>query len=91
MIFSLISFLLLGLIAGAIARLLVPGRDRLGLLMTAALGMVGSFVGGFLGYLIGHDRAAGGVHASGLFGSIVGAIVVLLIYRRVGHKRLARR
>jgi uncharacterized membrane protein YeaQ/YmgE (transglycosylase-associated protein family) len=85
MIWNLLSFILLGLVAGAIARLLVPGRDRLGLLMTAALGMVGSFVGGFLGYLLGHDRAAGGVQESGIFGSVVGAIIVLLLYRRFGQ------
>lgn len=91
MFFALLSFVLLGLIAGAIARLLVPGRDRIGLLRTIGLGMVGSFVGGFLGYLIGHDRADGGFHTSGLLGSIVGSVVVLLIYRRVEHKRLARR
>lgn len=91
MVLTLLSFVLLGLIAGAIARLLVPGRDRIGILRTIGLGMIGSFVGGFLGYLIGHDRAAGGFHTSGLFGSIVGSIVVLLLYRHFGHKRLARR
>lgn len=90
MIGDIIAFFLLGLLAGAVARLLVPGRDRLGLLRTAVLGMVGSFVGGFLGYLIGHDRSAGGLHASGIFGSIVGSIVVLLLYRRFGRGRVAR-
>jgi uncharacterized membrane protein YeaQ/YmgE (transglycosylase-associated protein family) len=91
MIWNIISFIILGLVAGGIARLLVPGRDRLGFWMTAALGMVGSFVGGFLGYLIGHDRGEGGVQESGIFGSIVGAIVVLLLYRKFGNNRLAKR
>jgi uncharacterized membrane protein YeaQ/YmgE (transglycosylase-associated protein family) len=91
MVGNIIAFFLLGLIAGAIARLLVPGRDRLGFWRTAALGMIGSFVGGFLGYLIGHDRSEGGLQASGIFGSIVGAVILLLLYRRVGGGRLAKR
>ena len=93
---NIISFILLGLVAGAIARLLVPGRHHLGLLRTTVLGMVGSFVGGFIGYLIGHDRGDGGLQASGILGSVVGAVIVLLVYRRlvdrrVGSRRLARR
>jgi uncharacterized membrane protein YeaQ/YmgE (transglycosylase-associated protein family) len=90
MIGNIIAFFLLGLVAGAIARLLVPGRDRLGLLRTAVLGMIGSFVGGFLGYLVGHDKGEGGLQASGIFGSIVGSVIVLLLYRRFGKKRLAK-
>jgi len=91
MIWNIITFVILGLFAGAIARLLVPGKDSLGLAMTAVLGMIGSFVGGFLGYLIGHDKGEGGLQASGLFGSIVGGVIVLLLYRKFGSDRLARR
>jgi uncharacterized membrane protein YeaQ/YmgE (transglycosylase-associated protein family) len=92
MIWNIISFIFLGLIAGAVARLLVPGKDSLGLARTAVLGMIGSFVGGFLGYLLGHDKAEGGLQASGVFGSVIGAVIVLLVYRRFGSKkRLARR
>jgi uncharacterized membrane protein YeaQ/YmgE (transglycosylase-associated protein family) len=91
MIWNIISFILLGLVAGAIARLLVPGRDSLGLARTAALGMIGSFIGGFLGYLIGHDKGEGGLQASGIFGSVIGAVIVLLAYRKFGRDSLAKR
>ncbi|CAN5660411.1 GlsB/YeaQ/YmgE family stress response membrane protein [soil metagenome] len=83
---NLVSFILLGLIAGAIARLLVPGRHKLGLVRTAVLGMVGSFLGGFIGYLIGHDKGEGGLQVSGIFGSVVGAVIVLAIYTSVTNR-----
>jgi uncharacterized membrane protein YeaQ/YmgE (transglycosylase-associated protein family) len=84
MIWNIITFVVLGL-------LLVPGKDSLGLGLTAVLGMIGSFVGGFLGYLVGHDKGEGGLQASGIFGSVVGAVIVLLVYRKFGSNRLARR
>ncbi len=83
----IISILFFGLIAGAIARLLVPGRQHMSILMTVALGIVGSFVGGFLGYLIfgkGADR--GFVQPSGMVGSVIGAVIVLLIWMRLGGR-----
>lgn len=79
----LITFLIVGFIAGLIARALVSGPSPAGCLPTTVLGVIGSFVGGFLGYLIfDKDLGAGAFQASGLFGSIVGAIIVLLIYRK---------
>ena len=54
----IVSLIIIGLIAGAIARLLIPGKQDIGIIMTIVLGIVGSFVGGFLGYLIfQHDPA----------------------------------
>ncbi|MCW2493330.1 MAG: hypothetical protein QOH56_1473 [Pseudonocardiales bacterium] len=88
---NLISFVLLGLVAGAIARLLVPGRHKLGLLRTAVLGMIGSFIGGFIGYLIGHDKGEGGLQVSGIFGSVVGAVIILAVYQKFVHKKRSRR
>jgi len=91
----IIFLLLLGLVAGAIARALVPGRDPLGIGGTIVLGIVGSFIGGFLGWaLFGKDFADGAIQASGVVGSIIGAVVALLIYRamngrRSGHGHLA--
>lgn len=80
----IITLVIVGLIAGAIARLVVPGRDPLGIGATIVLGIVGSFIGGFLGYAIFHkDSSDGFFQPSGLIGSIVGAIIALLIYRRV--------
>ena len=89
----LVYLALIGLVAGALARLLVPGRNPMGCLATIALGVVGSFVGGFLGYvLFGEDIGDGAVQASGIFGSIVGAVIVLLAFNAVsGRRRLSRR
>jgi uncharacterized membrane protein YeaQ/YmgE (transglycosylase-associated protein family) len=87
-----IGLIIIGLIAGFIARALVPGPDPMGVGGTLLLGLVGSFVGGFLGYLIfGHDIEDGAVQASGIFGSIVGAIIVLLLYRAVSRSRVGAR
>lgn len=93
MIGLVISLIIIGLIAGAIARLLVPGRDPMGIGATILLGIVGSFVGGFLGYLVfHHHRAQGWFQTSGVIGSVIGAVIVLLIYRSVQrHRALGRR
>ena len=78
----IIYLFVVGVIAGYLARLLVPGRDPMGFVRTVLLGIVGSFVGGFLGYvLFGEDLNQGAIQASGIFGSIVGAVIALLIYR----------
>jgi len=87
----IITMIVVGLIAGALARLLVPGKQSMSILTTMVLGIVGSFVGGFLGYLIFHkDAAEGFFQPSGLIGSVIGAVVVLLIWTRVGGRSSAR-
>jgi len=84
----ILSIIVVGLIAGALARLLVPGRQDLSILMTIVLGIIGSFVGGFLGYLIfGRDSGSGFLQPAGLIGSVIGAVIVLLIWTRVGSRR----
>jgi uncharacterized membrane protein YeaQ/YmgE (transglycosylase-associated protein family) len=84
----IITLIIVGLIAGALARLLVPGRDPMGIGATILLGIVGSFIGGFLGYVLFHkDGHDGFFQPSGLIGSIIGAIIALLIYRKVGSGR----
>ena len=88
MIGFLLSMLLIGIVAGFLARLLVPGRDPMGFWATVLLGVIGSFVGGFLGYVIfGHDLDEGALQPSGVLGSVIGAVIVLLIYRRVARSR----
>ena len=87
MIGLIIYLLVIGVIAGYLARLLVPGPDPMGFWATAALGIVGSFVGGLLGYvLFNHDLDEGALQASGVIGSIVGAVIVLLIYRALNRR-----
>ena len=87
--------IVMGAIAGFIARAVVPGPDPIGVVGTIVLGIVGSFVGGFLGWaLFGEDFDEGALQASGIIGSIVGAILALLVYRMVTSRSgggLARR
>ena len=92
MITFLIMLAIIALIAGAIARLLVPGRDPMSIGGTMLLGVVGSFVGGFIGWaLFGKDLEEGALQASGLIGSIVGAVIVLLIYNATSSRSAHRR
>ena len=87
MVWFIISTLIIGLIAGFLARALVPGRDPMGVLATIVLGIVGSFVGGFLGYvLFNKDLDEGALQPSGFIGAIIGAIIVLLIWRFVASR-----
>jgi len=84
MIGLLVSLVVIGLIAGALARLLVPGKQDLSIPMTILIGMVGSFLGGFLGYVIFHkDGHDGFFQPSGIIGSVIGAVIVLLIWVRI--------
>jgi len=87
----IVSLIVIGLIAGAVARLLVPGKQDMSIPMTVLIGMIGSFVGGFFGYLIFHkDGQDGFFQTSGIIGSIIGAVIVLLIWVRVGGRTTAR-
>ena len=82
MIAFIVVLLIVGLIVGAIARLLMPGRDPLGILGTIGLGIAGSFVGGFLQNLVEyHSLSVHSFHRVGLIGSIIGAWVLLLLLR----------
>ena len=92
MIGLIVSILVIGLLAGALARLLVPGKQNISVPMTIVLGVVGSFVGGFLGYLLFHkDSTEGFLQPSGIIGSVIGAVVVLVIWlkRRTDAARFA--
>jgi uncharacterized membrane protein YeaQ/YmgE (transglycosylase-associated protein family) len=85
----IITLIIVGLLAAAIARFLVPGRDPMGVGATIVLGIVGSFVGGFIGDVIFHKDAQDGFfQRSGLIGSIIGAVIALLIRQALsGNER----
>ena len=87
----ILTIIVVGAIAGALARLIIPGRQNMSILATIALGIVGSFIGGFLGYLIfGSDASQGLLQPSGIIGSIIGAVIALVIYIKVGQRRGVR-
>jgi len=79
---SFIWFLVIGLIAGLLARLIMPGRDSMSLLATIVLGVVGSVIGGVISWAIWGQQTSG-IPTSGLILSILGAIVVLFAWRQI--------
>ena len=88
MVGFIISLIIIGAIAGFIARALVPGKDSMSIPATILLGVVGSFVGGFLANLIFHGDLS--LKPSSWIGSIIGAIIALLVYRSVKGRSHAR-
>lgn len=76
--------ILLGLVAGAIAKLLMPGKDPGGIVVTILLGIAGSLVGGFLANLLG---IGDGDSTAGLIGSVIGAVILLWLYRQTRGRR----
>jgi uncharacterized membrane protein YeaQ/YmgE (transglycosylase-associated protein family) len=80
---TIIGWIVFGALVGGLARLFMPGRDPIGCVMTIVLGVVGSVVGGFLLGLIITGR---GTDPAGWVGSILGALLVLWLYRRYGGK-----
>jgi uncharacterized membrane protein YeaQ/YmgE (transglycosylase-associated protein family) len=85
MLLTILGWIVFGLIAGFIARAIVPGKDDIGLLRTIVIGVVGSIVGGFLfGLLTGGLR---GFQPAGWIGSIIGAVIVLVIYNKVTGRK----
>ncbi|WP_120510383.1 GlsB/YeaQ/YmgE family stress response membrane protein [Photobacterium salinisoli] len=78
---GIISWIILGLIAGALAKWLMPGEDGGGWIVTMALGIVGAFVGGWVGSLIGLGPVTG-VNIGSLITATLGAFIVLLVYKK---------
>ena len=80
----ILAMLIIGLIAGALAKLIMPGKDPGGIVITMLLGIAGSFIAGFLGHALGWYKVGEG---PGIVGSIIGAVVLLGIYRAVVSRR----
>ena len=85
---GIFSWIVFGLIVGAIAKLVMPGRDAGGIILTIVLGTVGAVVGGYIGTTLGYGTVAG-FDARSLVIAIWGALILLSVYRVVARRGLA--
>lgn len=76
--------LIIGLIVGAIAKLLMPGRDPGGIIVTMLIGIAGSLIAGWIGYAVGWYHR--GENGPGIIASILGAMILLFVYRLVARR-----
>lgn len=83
---SIVAFIIVGLIAGLIARAITPGTQSMGLAATAGLGMAGSFVGGLVSALLSSNRNWMDLHPTGIVFSVLGAVLVLLLVGARGRR-----
>lgn len=74
---------IIGIVIGAIARMITPGDTHMGIIATGILGIIGSFVGGFIARLFSKPAEGSPVHPAGVVLSVIGAIIVLFIYNRI--------
>jgi uncharacterized membrane protein YeaQ/YmgE (transglycosylase-associated protein family) len=81
--FGILGWILFGLIVGAIAKLVMPGKDPGGIIVTMALGIAGALVAGFIGRALGWYRAD---EAAGFIMATLGAVLILFVYRRFGAR-----
>ena len=84
---SLLWTLIIGLVVGAIAKLLMPGKDPGGMIITTLLGIAGSVIAGFLGRAMGLYRE--GDVGPGIIASVLGAMILLGLYRVIARRRMA--
>ena len=87
-LYAVISWIVFGGIVGAVARLLVPGKQSLSVVLTILLGIAGSFVGGAISWVL-FGSPTGAVNPAGWIMSIVGAIIVVLVYARLQSPKSA--
>lgn len=80
---GILSWIIFGLIAGAVAKLILPGKDPGGFIMTIIIGIVGALVGGFIANILGYASVEPGFNLTSFIFAVIGSIVLLLIYRMV--------
>jgi len=90
MIGTILSALVVGLIVGALARLIMPGKQNIGVIMTIVLGALGSFIGSWLTYQLGYSNSNGGWQVIPFLVGIIVAIILIAIYVGVTGKRGTR-
>ena len=81
--FHILWMIIIGFLAGLIARFIVPGVDAMGFWMTTGLGIVGSIVGGLIGRVFSKPADGSAFHTAGILLSIVGAVIVLFVAKMV--------
>lgn len=84
---GIIAWIVFGFVVGLIARALMPGEQRMGLVKTTLLGVGGSFVGGALAHVLFHRSHFGGLDTAGFIGSVIGALVIMGVASFLGRKR----
>ncbi|MBK1783729.1 GlsB/YeaQ/YmgE family stress response membrane protein [Prauserella cavernicola] len=89
MFWTILGWIVFGLVAGFLARAIVPGKDDIGLLKTIVLGVIGSVVGGFIFGLL--TVGIRGFEPAGWIGSVIGAVIVLVIYNKVTGRKIKSR
>ena len=88
--FGFLWWLIIGLVAGGLARLMVPGKQPMSTVLTMILGLIGSVLGGVISAAVfGYDPRDPGFHAGGLIMSTIGAILALVVYLRMAQGRTA--
>lgn len=83
---EIISWIIFGLVAGAVAKFLLPGRDPGGFIGTIVIGVAGAFVGGLIANIIGYGAVSPGFNLRSFIFAVIGSIVLLLVYRMVKGK-----
>src|SRR5947207_15921148 len=89
-IFHMLWSIITGFLIGLIARAILPGADQMGFIATTVLGILGSLAGGFIGGLISKPAEGSKFHPAGFLMSVIGAIVLLLLWRYIRKRSLAK-
>jgi uncharacterized membrane protein YeaQ/YmgE (transglycosylase-associated protein family) len=87
MLTAIIGWIIFGLVVGLIARAIMPGAQPMGFVLTAVLGIAGSFIGGWLGTVLFGGGELDASQAAGWIGSIIGALLLLFLYGMVAGRR----
>ena len=83
--FHILWMFIVGIVVGAIARFIMPGAEHMGLIMTGVVGIVGSFIGGFIARLFSKPADGALVHPAGIIMSVVGALILLFVMQKAGY------
>ena len=82
--FHILWMFIVGIVVGAIARMIMPGAEHMGLIMTGVIGIVGSFIGGFIARLFSKPADGALVHPAGIILSVIGALILLFVMQKAG-------